>query len=202
MWARSHPTDNTAQGCTVGSRLTALPVSSPPHRTGGDRHPTANALGREYSSGRHRPGAHCSRALRLARMDAQGARERLCATWANSRRSATSISNDTFGGSGEVPSVLPGAPVETDSSQEGSSPCEPAGGPRPRVQRERCRRQHVAAPITKLDLPRGVESGHIATRWTHSERKRFPPVVKARMRDSDRERGVIDRGQPSFSEKL
>lgn len=102
---------------------------------------------------------------------------------------------------GKCPSML-GAPVETDSSQEGSSLCEPAGGPRPHIQLERCRRQLVAAPLTKLDLPRGVESGHIATRWTHSERKRFPPVVKTRMRDSDRERAVIDRGQPSFSEKL
>src|SRR5580658_4683278 len=88
------------------------------------------------------------------------------------------------------------------SSQEGPSGCESAGGPRPRVQRERCRRQHVAAPITKFDLPRGVESGHIATRRTHSESKRLPPVVKARMRHSDRKSGVIDRGKSGFSKKL
>jgi len=62
-------------------------------------------------------------------------------------------------------------------------------------------KQHGRAPITKLTCAWRRVRPH-SYPLDHSESKRLPPVVKARMRDSDRERGVIDRGQPSFSEKL
>ncbi len=60
-------------------------------------------------------------------------------------------------------------------------------GPGPGVQHERRLRQPLAAELAQSDLPLLVEAGGVAPRGADTERERLPPVLDARVLETDRE---------------
>jgi hypothetical protein len=51
--------------------------------------------------------------------------------------------------------------------------------------------------FSELGSAINVETDHIAPGWTDSERERLPPLLEARMFDTDRQRAFVDLTHPA-----